>query len=149
MRGPVYYVSTDDITDPERFEEEYLPGAMPLFMAAGAELLVIDMDTEQLEGDSPGRTVAMRFPSEEASRGRYESEEYVLVRKIRMASTANDSASWRISSRCRPSDPDHLTAPSIRSPRIARQSPRSGCAAPSARNYCRRVALGKDRLGIP
>jgi uncharacterized protein (DUF1330 family) len=56
---------------------------MPLLESHGTEIIVADLDTDIREGDAGLRTIVVRFPSTEAARGFYESDEYGAIRHFR------------------------------------------------------------------
>ena len=58
---------------------------MPSIAASGAEVLVVDNQSEAVEG-KPGRvTVVLRFHSKDAARAWYESADYQRAKAIRIA----------------------------------------------------------------
>ena len=70
----VYFIASYDITDPDRYERDYVPGVVATLAAVGGEVIVASGSTIQIEGAAPGHTVVVRFPSEQAFRGWYDSE---------------------------------------------------------------------------
>ena len=88
----VYFIASYDITDPERYERDYVSGVVATLDAVGAEVIVASGRTVQLEGSAPGHTVVVRFPSEQAFRGWYDGERYAPLRQVRFETTANGSA---------------------------------------------------------
>jgi len=88
----VYFIATYDVIDADRYEGSYVPGVGPLLAAAGGAVIVASGSTRPLEGVGPGHTVVVRFPSEQAFRSWYESDEYAPLRELRLETTANGSA---------------------------------------------------------
>jgi uncharacterized protein (DUF1330 family) len=88
----VYFIATYDITDPDRYERSYVPGARRTLEAAGGEVVVASGSRVQLEGAAPGHTVVIRFPSEQAFRDWYDSDLYRPLRRLRQDTTANGVA---------------------------------------------------------
>jgi uncharacterized protein (DUF1330 family) len=73
-----YFVASYTITNQAAYAE-YLSSVGPILEAHGAEALVVDFESEPLEG-SPGRvTVVLRFPTKAAVRACYESPEYQAI----------------------------------------------------------------------
>lgn len=87
---PAYLVANYDVTDPDRYRE-YQKGAAPL-MAGGGKLLVLDTDSEKLEGECGQQTVVIEYPTKEAALTAYRSEDYQAVIGIRLEATANGRA---------------------------------------------------------
>jgi uncharacterized protein (DUF1330 family) len=87
-----YYILTHTITDPERYQKEYLPATWPLMVKHNAELVVASFKAEVLQGNPPEGIVILRFPSEEAVRGFANDPDYQPLKKIRLAYTTNSSA---------------------------------------------------------
>jgi uncharacterized protein (DUF1330 family) len=74
-----YFVASYTITNQGAEYAEYLSSVGPILEAHGAEGLVVDFDSEPLEG-SPGLvTVVLRFPTKAAARACYESPEYQAI----------------------------------------------------------------------
>jgi len=88
----VYFIASYDITDPDRYERDYVPGVVATLAAVGGEVIVASGSTIQIEGAAPGHTVVVRFPSEQAFRGWYDSDLYAPLRQVRFDTTANRSA---------------------------------------------------------
>jgi uncharacterized protein (DUF1330 family) len=67
--------------------QEYIKRAGALLEQFGASVVGFDDDPDVLEGEWPGsRTMILQFPSEEAARRWYESEEYQAAAEIRRRS---------------------------------------------------------------
>jgi len=88
----VYFIATHDITDPHRYEHEYVPAVTRTLAAAGGDVVVATGRARTIEGVAPNHTVVVRFPSEQAFRDWYDSEDYAAIRAIRSAATTNGSA---------------------------------------------------------
>lgn len=86
----VYFIALIDIHDPARYET-YLAGFDEVFERFRGEVVAVEDEPRVLEGDWPaGRTVLIRFPSEQDLRAWYESPEYQrLAEHRRAASTAS------------------------------------------------------------
>jgi uncharacterized protein (DUF1330 family) len=73
-----YFVASYTITNHAEYAQ-YLSKVGPVLEAHGAEGLVVDFDSEPLEG-SPGQvTVVLKFPTKAAARACYESPEYQAI----------------------------------------------------------------------
>lgn len=73
-----YLIANYQITNPEAYAA-YPPAVVPTLMAHGAEVLVADYDSEFIEGEARSVSVVLKFPSKEAARAWYESEEYQAI----------------------------------------------------------------------
>ncbi|SDO99571.1 Uncharacterized conserved protein, DUF1330 family [Ralstonia sp. 25mfcol4.1] len=72
-----------DVTDPQQYEQ-YKVLSTRAMQAHGAEVLVRGGKTEPLEGQwAPTRVVVLKFPSYEAAKAFYASEEYLAARQSR------------------------------------------------------------------
>ena len=72
-----------DVTDPQQYEQ-YKVLSTRAMQAHGAEVLVRGGKTEPLEGEwAPTRVVVLKFPSYDAAKVFYASEEYLAARKSR------------------------------------------------------------------
>jgi len=72
-----------DVTDPQQYEQ-YKVLSSRAMQAHGAEVLVRGGKTEPLEGEwAPTRVVVLKFPSYEAAKAFYASEEYLAARQSR------------------------------------------------------------------
>lgn len=90
--GFVYFIASYDITDPQRYEQEYVPALVRTLAAAGGEVIVATGSATKIEGAASGQTVVLRFPSEQAFRDWYDGEDYGPLLDLRLATTANGSA---------------------------------------------------------
>jgi uncharacterized protein (DUF1330 family) len=90
LADPVYMIAQIQIEDQEKYFSEYGTAVFPIVMGTGAKVLVATPSVETLEGDWVGNwTVVIEFPSEDAAlKECYNSEAYVEVRKLRMATTS-------------------------------------------------------------
>ena len=77
-----YIVANFRITDTDGYAA-YPPLARPLLAASGAQVLVVDRNTEALEGEPEHVTVVIRFPSKEAARAFYDAPEYREIVHLR------------------------------------------------------------------
>ncbi len=73
-----YVVANYRITDPAGYEP-YVPLVLPTLLAAGAEILVADYESEAMEGAAQHVTVVVRFASKSAARAWYNSAEYQSI----------------------------------------------------------------------
>lgn len=85
-----YFIAQIDIHDSREYER-YLAGFDEVFARYQGEVLAVDNSVTLLEGEWPfGRTVIIRFPSDEELLRWYRSAEYrQLARHRREASRAN------------------------------------------------------------
>jgi uncharacterized protein (DUF1330 family) len=77
-----YFVANYTITNLDEYRA-YLAAVGPTLEAHGAENIVIDRDSELLEGSAGQVTVVLRFASKSAAEAWYESPEYVAIRHLR------------------------------------------------------------------
>ena len=87
-----YYILTHTITDPERYQREYIVHATPILMRHHGEIVVATFKAEPLQGSPPEGVVVARFPSEEHIRAFVNDPEYQPLKEIRLALTTNASA---------------------------------------------------------
>jgi uncharacterized protein (DUF1330 family) len=90
--APVYFIASYDITDPDRYEQDYVSAVVRTLAAAGAEVVVASGSARTIEGRAPGHTVVLRFPSAQAFHDWYGSEDVAVCLRIRMATTTNGTA---------------------------------------------------------
>ena len=85
-----YFIALINIHDPARYEQ-YLAGFDEVFEKYQGQVVAVEDDPRVLEGEWPaGRTVLIRFPSEQALRSWYDSAEYQhLARHRQEASVAS------------------------------------------------------------
>jgi uncharacterized protein (DUF1330 family) len=80
-----YVVFQEEITDLERYLNEYLPTAAETIEKHEGKVLVYTTDPEILEGEwDHSRTVVVEFPSVEAARDWYTDPAYEEVKPIRI-----------------------------------------------------------------
>jgi uncharacterized protein (DUF1330 family) len=90
MGKEVYFLGQIDVKDFEAYMSEYGMTVVEQLMKAGAEVLVGSPEVEVLEGEWPGCwTVLFRFPSIEAAKGWYDSEEYEPFKQLRIQKLTN------------------------------------------------------------
>ena len=84
-----YVIAQIDVTDPETYNG-YIALVGPTIEKFGGEFLVRGGKSESHEGTPPGdRTVVIRFPSYQAARDWYHSEDYAPARKVRMSASTS------------------------------------------------------------
>ncbi len=81
-----YFVANYTITNQAEYKE-YLAAVGPSLQAHGAESVIVDRDSELLEGSAGKVTVVLRFASKDAARAWYESPEYRAIRHLRTDNT--------------------------------------------------------------
>ena len=81
-----YFVANYTITNLAEYKE-YLAAVGPVLEAHGAENIVIDRDSELLEGSAGQVTVVLRFATNSAAEAWYESPEYQAIRHLRTDNT--------------------------------------------------------------
>jgi len=77
-----YFIANYTITNQAGYKE-YLAAVGPILTAHGAENIVIDRDSELLEGSARQVTVVLRFATKAAAKAWYESPEYRAIRHLR------------------------------------------------------------------
>ena len=78
-----YVIYTADVSDPDQYEL-YKAQAAPVVAAHGGSYIVRGGDIDVLEGGAPvGRTVILEFPTMQAARDWYDSDEYQAARTLR------------------------------------------------------------------
>jgi uncharacterized protein (DUF1330 family) len=87
-----YYILTHTITDPERYQKEYIPGVMPFLAKYKGEVIVAEFEAEPLQGDPPTGAVVIRFPSEQAIRDFMADPEYKPLKDLRISITTQANA---------------------------------------------------------
>ena len=89
--GPVHFIAHFTVTDPERYRV-YEKGFFPILKAHGGEFITFDDSPTVLEGEwGEGRTVILRFESEEALMTWWNSPEYQELATHRHAGTTSYS----------------------------------------------------------
>ena len=81
-----YIIASYRVTRPEGFGL-YPAKATETLMQHGAEILVVDMDTEVIEGETRPVTVILKFDSKAAARAWYDSPEYQAALPLRAANS--------------------------------------------------------------
>lgn len=81
-----YFVANYTITNQAEYRE-YLAAVGSSLKAHGAENIVVDRDSELLEGSAGEVTVVLRFASKAAARAWHESPEYKAIRHLRTDNT--------------------------------------------------------------
>ena len=81
-----YFVANYTITNQAEYTQ-YLAAVGPILKAHGAENIVIDRDSELLEGPAGQVTVVLRFASKAAAEAWYESAEYQAILHLRTDNT--------------------------------------------------------------
>ncbi len=87
-----YFILTQTITDPERYQKEYIPGVLPFLAKYQAEVVVADFNATPLQGEPAQGVVVLKFLSEQAIQEFMDDPEYKPVKDIRLAITTNASA---------------------------------------------------------
>lgn len=77
-----YFVFNYRIDDREAYNP-YLAEVSKTLEAHGADILAADFESETVEGDAGHVTVVLRFPSKEAAKNWYRSDEYQKIIRIR------------------------------------------------------------------
>ena len=77
-----YFVANYTITNQAGYKE-YLAAVGPILEAHGAEFVVVDRDSELLEGSAGQVTVVLRFATKAAAEAWYESPEYQAIKHLR------------------------------------------------------------------
>jgi uncharacterized protein (DUF1330 family) len=81
-----YFVANYTIKNQDEYKK-YLAAVGPSLMAYGAENIVVDRDSDLLEGSAGKVTVVLRFATKDAAKAWYESPEYQAVRHLRTDNT--------------------------------------------------------------
>jgi len=81
-----YFIANYTITNQAGYKE-YLAAVGPILTAHGAENIVIDRDSELLEGSARQVTVVLRFATKAEAKAWYESPEYRAIRHLRTDNT--------------------------------------------------------------
>jgi uncharacterized protein (DUF1330 family) len=81
-----YFVANYTITNLARYKE-YLAAVGPTLEAHGAERIVVDRESELLEGSAGQVTVVLRFATKSAAEAWYESPEYQAIMNLRTDSS--------------------------------------------------------------
>jgi uncharacterized protein (DUF1330 family) len=81
-----YFIANYTITNHAEYKQ-YIAAVGPVLEAFGAENIVIDRDSELLEGSAGQVTVVLRFPTKSAAKAWYESPEYQAIKHLRTDNT--------------------------------------------------------------
>ena len=81
-----YFVANYTITNQAEYRE-YIAAVGPILKAHGAENIVIDRDSELLEGSAGQVTVVLRFATISAAEAWHESPEYQAILHLRTDNT--------------------------------------------------------------
>jgi len=81
-----YLIANYNITNPEGYQK-YLASVGPTIISQGGEILVAGEGSEIVEGTPGSVTVVVKFPSKEALRKWYDSEEYQAIIHHRIDNT--------------------------------------------------------------
>jgi uncharacterized protein (DUF1330 family) len=77
-----YFVANYTITNQAGYKE-YLAAVGPILEAHGAEFVVVDRDSELLEGSAGQVTIVLKFATKAAAEAWYESPEYQAIKHLR------------------------------------------------------------------
>lgn len=78
-----YWIAHVDVRDPERYKD-YVATAKPAFEKYGAKFLARGGRHEAMEGTGRARNVVIEFPSFQAAKDCYNSDEYQAAKAIRV-----------------------------------------------------------------
>jgi len=81
-----YFVANYTITSQAEYKQ-YVAAVGPTLTAHGAENIVVDRDSELLEGSAGQVTVVLRFATKAAAQAWYESPAYLAIRHLRTDNT--------------------------------------------------------------
>jgi uncharacterized protein (DUF1330 family) len=74
-----YLVGNSTITDLEAWQANYATAVIPQILKFGGEILVAEQESESIEGSPCHFTVVLRFPSMEALKKWWDSDEYQSI----------------------------------------------------------------------
>jgi len=84
-----YVIAQITVTDPEAYKD-YVAAVTPIIDRMGGDYLVRGGPAEHFEGDPVGeRIVVIRFPTLQAARDWYHSDEYAPVRAMRQRASVS------------------------------------------------------------
>jgi uncharacterized protein (DUF1330 family) len=84
---PVYVVAQGRVENRQMLDE-YVPRALRTIRASGGRVLGFDESPDIVEGEVPHpRTVILEFPSHDAFRAWYNSDDYQAILRLRLDST--------------------------------------------------------------
>jgi uncharacterized protein (DUF1330 family) len=81
-----YFVANYTITNQAGYKE-YLAAVGPTLEAHGAEFIVVDRDSELLEGSAGQVTIVLRFATKAAAEAWYKAPEYQAIKHLRTDNT--------------------------------------------------------------
>tara|TARA_B100000945_G_scaffold16564_1_gene12266 strand:+ start:197 stop:499 length:303 start_codon:yes stop_codon:yes gene_type:complete len=87
-----YFILTQTITEPERYETEYVPAVMPFITKYKGEVVVADFKATPLEGTPASGVVVLKFPGESNIIDFLTDPEYQPVKKLRLSITTHANA---------------------------------------------------------
>ena len=82
-----YFILTQTITDPERYQTEYIPAVMPFIAKHNGEVIVADFRATPLEGTPASGVVILKFPDESNIIDFLADPEYQPVKELRHSIT--------------------------------------------------------------
>lgn len=83
---PGYAIANYKVTDAEAYAT-YTKSVLPSLKKYGGKPLVVNHQTEAVEGEANHQTIVLEFESVERAKEWYHSEEYKDVKAIRIAAT--------------------------------------------------------------
>lgn len=87
-----YFILTQTITEPERYQTEYIPAVMPFIANYNGEVIVADFRATPLEGTPASGVVILKFPSESNIIDFLTDPEYQSVKDLRLSITTHANA---------------------------------------------------------
>ncbi len=81
-----YLVANYRITNPDGYAA-YPPAVAPTLEPFGGELVIADFASEAIEGQPLPVTIVVKFPSKEAAKAWYQSDEYQAILNLRTDNT--------------------------------------------------------------
>lgn len=82
-----YLVANYTIFDMDSWQTNYAAAVIPTILSHGGEILVAEPETEAAEGSPLSYTVVLSFPSMEAAKGWWNSDEYQSIKHFRHESS--------------------------------------------------------------
>ncbi len=89
-----YFTASYDITDKDKYENEYIAAVIPLLIKHGGQVLVADYETEAIEGTTCSANIVLKFADEDSAKAWYNDPDYEPVKQIRFDATSNGSAAF-------------------------------------------------------
>mmetsp|Transcript_22683 Transcript_22683/g.40125 ORF Transcript_22683/g.40125 Transcript_22683/m.40125 type:complete len:200 (-) Transcript_22683:32-631(-) len=84
-KAAVYLVFHNSVKEIKKLNDDYVPKAVPTLGKFKAELVALDDNVENVEGNTTyHRCVVLQFPSAELAKGWYNSKVYEPVRQLRL-----------------------------------------------------------------